>query len=931
MKNLITWKATMPILVAVATFYLITLFYFTPMLEGKRLVQPDIKNHIGMSKELVDHEKNYGERTLWTNSMFGGMTTYLISGDFAFDILKYFNKLFQGFMPIPAGALFLYMLGFFILMLALRVDPWLSLLGAVAFAFSSYNFIILEAGHNSKAIAIGYMAPAFAGVVLLFRGKYILGGAIAALFIALEVKATHPQITYYLVLLIAVYVLFMFFANLREKKLKHFFKATGILVMVGLFAVLTHFTVLMAINEWGEVSIRGQSELSIAQENKTSGLDRDYATQWSYGRGESWTLLIPNFKGGATGAIGNDPSLIQNVDPQIQQNVAGGNRYWGDQPFTSGPVYVGAIVMLLAVLGMFILKGPLKWALFTATVFSLLLSWGKNLPELTNFFMDYFPAYNKFRAVSMILVIAELCIPVLAVLAVKAIIDKPSSIKEKADLKIFRINPLLVSFLLTGGIAFLFYIMPGTFTRFESAGEEDTVRRQVTQQLQSNNASPEQISQTVNMFVPMYMNSLREVRMKIFRKDAIRSFGFILLAGVLLFLFMKGRLKPGLLIAGLGLFVLIDMWAINLRYLNREHFQPKRFMEVPFNPTTADQTILADPDPNFRVFNRTVSTFNDASTSYFHKSIGGYHGAKLRRYQEMIDYHLNANNFKLLDMLNMKYIIREGGNGPVAIPNPDALGNAWFVEEIKWVDNPDQEYIYVGDAAVIRTLSERALVFASGFPVKNDTVSVNKPLDLAVASMPDSLVSMKLVDYRLMEGQRFVFGHNEADTTGGVVNIRVPGAVGRVLPQHFEAEMVYRFNPEVTAVIDKKWKDIIMVDDILPDTTAMITLLSYKPNHLVYAARCNTDQVAVFSEIFYEKGWNAYLNGELVPHGRANWVLRAMVVPAGEHTIEFKFEPAVIRKSEPVAIGASVIVLMLALGGVYFSLRKNEKNRPLKS
>lgn len=930
MNARIDFKTLTPYLVAIALFYVITMVYFAPMLEGKRLIQPDIKNHSGMAKEIRDFRAEHGEEPYWTNSMFGGMPAYLISTLYVSDFLAHGGKVFQGLLPIPAGALFLYMLGFFILMLVLRVNPWLSLLGAIAFAFSSYNFIILEAGHNSKAIAIGYMAPALAGIILLYRGKYLLGGALTALFLALEVKATHPQITYYLLLLIAVYVIFIFFESLKEKQLKRFFTASAIFAVAGIFAVLTHFTALMAINEWGEVSIRGKSELSIAQENKTSGLDRDYATQWSYGRGESWTLLIPNFKGGATGAIGNDPSLIQNVDPQIQQNVAGGNRYWGDQPFTSGPVYVGAIVMLLAVLGMFILKGPLKWALFTATVFSLLLSWGKNLPELTNFFMDYFPAYNKFRAVSMILVIAELCIPVLAVLAVKAIIDKPSLVKEKVDLKIFRINPLLVSFLLTGGIAFLFYIMPGTFTRFESAGEEDTVRRQVTQQLQSNNASPEQISQTVNMFVPMYMNSLREVRMKIFRKDAIRSFGFILLAAVLLFLFMKGRLKPGLLIAGLGLFVLIDMWAINLRYLNREHFQPKRFMEVPFNPTTADQTILADPDPNFRVFNTTVSSFNDASTSYFHKSIGGYHGAKLRRYQEMIDYHLNANNFRLLDMLNMKYIIREGGNGPVAVPNPDALGNAWFVEEIKWVDNPDQEYIYVGDAAAIRTISERALVFASGFPVNNDTVSVNKPLDLAVASMPDSVVSLKLADYRLMEGQRFVFGHNDADTSGGFVNVRVAGAAGRVLPQHFEAEIVYRFDPEVTAVINKKWKDIIMVDDILPDTTAMITLLSYKPNHLVYAARCSTDQVAVFSEIFYEKGWNAYLNGELVPHGRANWILRTMVVPAGEHTIEFKFEPAVIRKGEPVAIGASVIVLILALGGVYFSLRKNEKNQPIK-
>lgn len=923
MNARIDFKALTPYLVAIIAFYVITLFYFYPMVEGKLLVQPDINNHLGMSKEIQDFRAEQGEEPYWTNSMFGGMPAYLISTLYISDFLAQGGKIFQGLLPIPAGAMFLYMLGFFILMLALRVDPWLSLLGAIAFAFSSYNFIILEAGHNSKAIAIGYMAPALAGVILLYRGRYILGGAMAALFLALEVKATHPQITYYLLMLIAVYAIFVFFDSLKEKQLKRFFTASGVLVLAGLFAVLTHYTALMAINEWGEVSIRGKSELSIAQENKTSGLDRDYATQWSYGRGESWTLLVPNFKGGATGSIGQDPTLLENIDPQMQQSIGGSNRYWGDQPFTSGPVYVGAIVMLLAVLGMFILKGPLKWALFTATILSLLLSWGKNLPGLTNFFMDFFPAYNKFRAVSMILVIAELCIPILAVLAVKAVIDKPSIIKDKLDLKIFKANPLLISFLLTGGIALLFYIMPGTFTSFQSANEEGVVRQQVTQQLQSNNTPPEQISQTVNSFVPVYMNSLSDVRKKIFRKDAIRSFIFILLAAALLFLFKLGKLKQGLLIAGLAAFILIDMWAINRRYLNKDHFKPRRLVEVPFIPTAADQAILADPDPNFRVFNTTVSTFNDASTSYFHKSIGGYHGAKLRRYQEMIDYHLNSNNYLILDMLNMKYIIRDGGSGqPVAIPNPGALGNAWFVRDVKWVDNPDQEYIYVGDAAAIRTVSEQGLVFASGFPVKDDIVSVNKPIELSVAAMPDSTVSIKLVDYRLTEGQKVLFGFNDSDTSQGFANIRVPGAAGRVLPQHFEAEIVYRFDPENTAVIDKKWKDVIAVDRITPDTNAVITLLTYKPNHLVYAARNSTDQVAVFSEIFYEKGWNAYLNGELVPHARANWLLRTMVVPAGEHTIEFKFEPSVIRKGEPIAIAASVIVLIFALGGIYLTLRR---------
>ncbi|MFO7721702.1 MAG: hypothetical protein R6V49_00620 [Bacteroidales bacterium] len=804
MKKLITWKDAAPYLAALAAFYLITLIYFSPVIEGKRLEQADIKNHIGMSKEIVDHRDKYGEEPYWTNSMFGGMPAYLISARFSSDFLHHFGNLFHGFLPSPAGMVFLYMLGFFILMLVLGAGPWLSLLGAIAFAFSSYFFIILEAGHNTKAIAIGYMAPVLAGVILLYRGRYLLGAALTALAFALEIKANHPQITYYLGLTVLVYLIFIFFEQLREKQLRKFFTASAIFLLMAVFGVLTHTTHLLTINEWGKVSIRGKSELSIAQENKTSGLDRDYATQWSYGRGETWTLLIPNYKGGATGAIGEDPSLVENLDPQLQQSIGGSNRYWGDQPFTSGPVYVGAIVIFLAVLGMFVLKGPLKWALLVATILSVLFAWGKNLPGLTNFLMDYLPAYNKFRAVSMTLVIAELCIPILAVLGLKAVIDKPALLKEKLNLKVFRISPLILSFILTGGIALMFYLAPGSLTSFDATGEEDTVKQQVTRQLQGNNTPQDQIAQTVNMFVPAYMNALRDTRAKIFKKDAMRSFIFILLAASLLFLFMRGVLKISLLIPALLFFILVDMWVINRRYLSNDNFKNKRAMETPFVETAADRIILADPDLHFRVFNHAVNTFNDASTSYFHKSIGGYHGAKLRRYQEMIDYHLSASNFRILDMLNMKYAIRDAGNGNLmAVPNTGALGNAWFVKNIKWVENPDQEYIYVGDAAVVRTLTDAAHITVTGFPITTDTVSVNKPLQLSVAAMHDSMVAIRLADYRLQDGEKYTFGYNAQDTTPGFIHINDPKAMGRVLPKHFEAELVYRFDPATTAVIDR--------------------------------------------------------------------------------------------------------------------------------
>jgi hypothetical protein len=926
MKKLFKWKELLPYLIAILCFYLVTLVYFSPILEGKRLEQSDIKNSIGASKEIMDHREKYGEEPYWTNSMFGGMPAYLISTKYTSDFLANAGKVFFGFLPIPAGTFFLYMIGFFILLMALKVDPWLGILGAIAFAFSSYFLIILEVGHNSKAIAIGYMAPVLAGIILLYRGRWLAGTAITALFLSLEIKSTHPQITYYMILMILVILVFQLVDAILGKQLKQFFKASAIFLAVGILAVLTHLTPLLAINEWGKVSIRGKSELSIGQDNKTSGLDRDYATQWSYGKGESWSLLIPNFKGGATKAIGQEPGLLDNVDPQLQKTIAGSNHYWGDQPGTSGPVYAGAIVMFLAVLGMFVLKGRFKWALFTATILSIVFSWGRHIPRFTNFLMDYLPAYNKFRAVSMILVIAEFCIPLLAVLAVNEMIQHPARLKEKINLKIFKANPFILSFLLTGGVALLFWLLPATLNSFEASGETEQVKQSVIQQFQKENAPQEQVNQVLNTFVPQYMNALQEVRIKIFRKDAIRSFFFILLAAVWMYFYIYRKMKPGVLIAGITLLTLIDLWVVDRRYLSNDNFINKQAMEVPFAETAADKAILADPALSCRVFNTTVSTFNDASTSYFHKSIGGYHGAKLRRFQEMLEYHLSANNYRILDMLNMKYIIRGSENGPMAIPNPGAMGNAWFVKQVKWVDNPDQEYIYVGDAAVVEPASSGALITVTGKHITtSDTISVNKPLQLSVSALPDSVFAVRLADFRLQDTIQYTFGSNPADSTPGFMHIGDPGAAGRVLPVHFKARMVYRFDPAKTAIIDKKWKEAIPVKEIIPDSSATISLTGYRANKLEYMTNAATDQLAVFSEIFYEKGWNAYIDGKLTPHGRADWILRAMLVPAGKHKIEFRFEPKIISFGEPIAIGASVVVLLLGLIALWLHYRNLSK------
>jgi len=795
------YKKFLPYLVAILIFLGITLIYFSPLLEGKRIQQSDIMQFKGMSKEIADFREKTGTEPLWTNSMFGGMPAYQISTIYKGNILGYLDTFLTLGLPHPAGIVFLYFLGFFILLLVLKVDPWLSVAGSIAFAFSSFFFIILDVGHNSQAHAIAYMAPVLAGIILTLRRKYLLGGILTAIFLSLEIKANHPQITYYLLMMAVILGVVELGYAFRLKRVGSYFLSVGVLVIAAAFALLTNIATLWATWDYGKDTIRGKSELTHDMENKTSGLDRDYATQWSYGVGETITLLIPNVYGGASNAtISKNSPIVKALEehniPQAQINqfikYPLPFSYFGNQPGTSGPVYVGAIVVFLFILGLIIVRGPLKWWLLIITILSVMLAWGHNFMTLTNFFMDYIPGYNKFRAVSMTLVIAEVAMPILGLMALKVLFDGDLDRKKL-------IRALEISAGITGGIALLFTLMPGLFLNFSSPNDAA-----IQQQFQ---------------FPDWMMQAIRDERARLVRLDALRSLVFVALAGGLLWAFLYSKLKKGYVYLILGALILIDMFAISKRYLNNDSFVAKAKMEKPFAPTQADQQILQDPDPDYRVINLTVNTFNDASTSYFHKSIGGYHGAKLRRYQELIEHQIGKQNMSVLNMLNTKYFILPGNDRvPTAQRNYDALGHAWFVEGYELVDNADQEM--------------------------------------------------------------------EAITT---------------------------FRPADTAIIDKRFEKELASYAPGRDSVASIELTSYAPNNLVYRYTAGKNNLAVFSEIYYPKGWNAFVDGELTPHFRANYVLRAMVLPAGSHTLEFKFEPRIYSVGEKISLISSIVLILLIL------------------
>lgn len=696
MENL---KKYLPDVLAILLFAVIAFAYFMPAtLDGRILYRHDSSAGIGLGQENKQYYERTGERARWTNSAFSGMPTYQVSPSYkSTDMLSTSETVYHLGLPDYVWYVFAYMLGFYILLRAFDFRQYLAVLGSVVWAFSSYFFIIIAAGHIWKVMALAYLPPMIGGMVLAYRGKYLWGFIITAIFTAFEVHANHVQMTYYYLFIIAAMVIAWLVMAIRKHQMTNFWKASLVVLAGGALGICINLSNLYHTWQYSQESMRGKSELvkKNAANQTSTGLDRDYITQWSYGIDETWTLLVPNVKGGASVPIAQNAKAMEKADPNFMQIYQQIGQYWGDQPGTSGPVYVGAFVLMLFVLGLFLLKGPMKWALLAATILSILLSWGRNFMGFTNFFLDYVPMYSKFRTVASILVIAEFTIPLLAMLTLKKIIDEPDLLTKK-------MKWVYVSFALTGGIALLFYLAPSLFfSNYISASENQA------------------LSQIPAEYLGPLKANLTAMRESIFTADALRSFGIVLIGTLLLLLYKAKKLNAKFMVGCVTVLCLIDMWQVNKRYLNDGMFVEKSVRDTPQQMTATDEQILKDKSPYYRVLNLAGDTFNENNTSFYHKSIGGYHAAKLRRYQEMIEAYISPEMQKLmpaivkaggdmtkvngdsifpvLNMLNAKYFIMGLQNGQtVPIQNPYVCGNAWFVDKLDYVDNANQEIATVG-------------------------------------------------------------------------------------------------------------------------------------------------------------------------------------------------------------------------------------------
>ena len=806
-----SWKKSLPHITAIILFLLLPIIYFSPVLENKQLSQHDSQTYIGMSKEIVDYNKKSDDLALWSNSMFGGMPSYLIGLPTTTAITSVFT-LTNLYNWRPINFIFLYLIGFYIALLLFGVNPWLAIVGALSFGFGSYNFIIIAAGHASKAIAIGYMAPVVAGFYYALKKEKWIGSAVFSIFLALEIYTNHPQITYYTFLILLIMGITELITIIRGKEdIRALFIKLAIIFAFAFLAVAANSNKLWTTWEYGKYSMRGKSDLTSDKENKTTGLDRDYATGWSYGIGETFTVLIPNFNGGSSAVGFSEDSetgkvLKSNNVPNAGSVVKQLPGYWGSQPGTSGPVYFGAIVCFLFVLGMFLLKGPIRIWIVIATVLSIALAWGHNFMPLTNLFLDYFPGYNKFRTVTMILVIAGFTFPLFGFLTLQKILNR--EIDRKNWLK-----PLVWSVGLTAGISLIFALLPGMAGSFVSSAD--------------------------SQFPDWLQNSLIADRESLLRSDALRSAIFILLGAGVIWAYVEEKLKFNATLVILGALILVDMWGVDKRYLNDGLFVSEREAKNPYKATVADLAILKDKSPDYRVLNMAVSTFNDASTSYFHQSIGGYHGAKMRRYQELIDFHISNEmtllaqrlpkiksesgmdslflGLNTLNMLNAKYLIYNPEAAP--IQNSHALGSVWLVSKYKIVENADQE-----------------------------------------------IAALKLID------------------------------------------------PSREVVIDKKFQNLISGEVLNNDPEAKITLIQKSLNKMIYHYQGNGNQLAVFSAIYYPKGWNAYIDGKMAPHFQANYLLRSMLLKKGNYDIVFKFEPNSFMVGQKISVWSSILLLLLIAG-----------------
>jgi hypothetical protein len=816
--------------IVAAVFLVICFIYFAPAFQGKTLGQSDVIGAQSTQKEINDYRAR-GVTILWTNQIFGGMPVFQVWAPYPNSIATWVIKIAAAIFPNPLYDIFLLLFGTYFLFSVLKLNPWLAATGAIAFTFSSYNIILLVAGHSNQALAIAFFAPIIASIILTLRGKYLTGGALTAFFLAMEIKANHVQMTYYLLLALVILLCIELYHSIKIKATPAFFKSLAYIAGATLLAVAINASLLWSTLEYSHYSYRGKSNLTQGTKEPRNGLDRDYAYKWSQGVGECFTFLVPNAYGGGSGTETLDQNsetakvfIAKGISEEqaaayAQQipNLQGPGLalYWGNKPGTAGPFYFGAVICFLFLFGLLIVKNRIKWWLLGTVILTMLLSFGNNWPYVSDLFFNYLPLYNKFRAVESILAVTSICFPMLAFLAVQEVI---TSTNKQLVLK-----KLKLAFYITGGLTLILIGLPQLFLSFKPSDYQSSITY-LTKAFRGDT----QVATSV-------ANALVNDRMSLERGDAIRSLIIIAIVFGVLWVFIKQKISLTILSLTLFVITLVDMWQIDKRYLKSESFQDKQDAEQLIRPRGVDQLIMKDTDPDFRVFDVTQGIKSDTFTPFFYKSIGGYSAARLKRYDELIDNQFSQNppNHNVLDMLNTKYIITpDTAQNLTVINNITACGHAWFVKNVK----------YVADA-------------------NNEMKALNS------------------------------------------------------------------FAPKDEAIIDVQYKNLVDEKQLPRDTGAAITLTSYNPDNLTYKTHSATTQIAVFAEIYYNKGWSMMIDGKEQPYFRADYLLRAAQIPAGSHKVDFVFHPASYYTGEKISLAGSLL-LILALGGAVYTETKKKKDAP---
>ncbi len=826
-------KSLLPHAVAILALLILSIIYCKPAMNGKILSQSDNVQWQGMAREAMVYKQAHGITPLWTTSMFGGMPTYQISMETPYDFTNYIPAILTFGLPKPINVLFLSALCFYLLCIVMGTNPWIGFAGAVAYTYASYSPIIIVTGHETKMLAMAYLPAVIAGFVLIIRKKYLLGTGIMALFLTYLIGANHLQITYYFFLILAMIAIAYAIYCVLEKQYRHLIISGLLTVLAVLLSVGSNAVTLWTTYEYAKESTRGGiSELTplagTPDSKSTGGLDREYAFRWSYGKFETFTMLVPDIYGGSSaGSLDNSSETYKKLtsigmpEQQVQQLTQHWNLYWGDQSVlgTSGPVYMGAVICFLALLGLFIIRSWHKWWLIAISIAGILLAWGSNFPSFNYFMFDHFPLYNKFRAPSQALIIPQFSFAILAAMTLQELISGRSS-REELLKKLKWTGMILAGILLVIYAASFNFRYTNATGSAENPGGDDAFHSRLVQMSQGNTQLADEL------MVALYAD-----RETLFHNDVLRTIIFTGFAFLFLWLFLKNRFKTTWFLAAISLLIVVDLLQVDNRYLNTESFMDESSYSLPFQASAADQQILLDKDPYYRVFNLTASPFDDAMTSYFHKSVGGYHAAKLQLYADLIERQISRNNIQVLNMLNTKYVIVPGKDGqPVAQRNPDALGNAWFVKHILWARDADAE--------------------------------------------------MKALD---------------------------------------------RLDTRDTVVIDQRYKELVKGVPAF-DSTAAISLIANNLNEISYSSTAAAQQFAVFSEVYYEQGWNAFIDGQPAPYCRVNYALRGMAVPAGKHTITFKFEPSSYYTGIKLSISSYIVMLLLLAGGVAVNMRMNKMN-----